>query len=308
VRLRFQPALLALGLVALCLGILAAFYYWHERRIATPEAMIDCLPPREAPLVYVDVDALRRAGILDLLAGSRATEELEYKNFVEAAGFDYRRDLDSVAAAFASDGTFLVVRGRFDWKRLNRYSAANGGRCVNGFCQIPGNSADRRISFYALKTDTMALAFGKDDFAAGDINLRPRQQVDPLPKQPVWVSVPGSILKKTTDLPAGTHSFATALSNANTILFSAGPEGDHLQVQMSVTCRTPEEASQMALQLENVTDLLRKMAARENQTPNPRDLSGVLAAGAFQHIDRTVFGHWPVQRSFLDDVAGGSIH
>ncbi|MGH9664989.1 MAG: hypothetical protein ACRD9L_11245, partial [Bryobacteraceae bacterium] len=300
--------LLASGLVLLCLGVLAAFYYWHERRITTPEAMVACLPPRDATLVYVDVCALRRAGILDLLAGSKATEDLEYKSFVQATGFDYRRDLDSVAAAFAPDGTYLVVKGRFDWKNLNRYAQAQGGRCINGFCATPGSAPERRGSFYALKPNTMALAFGRDEFAAGIITSRGRQPGDPLPQQPIWVSVPGAALRRATDLPAGTHSFATALASADKIVFSAGPEQDHLQVQMTVNCATPDAAAQLGLRLDNVTDLLRKMVTRENQTPNTSDLSGVLAAGTFQTIGSTVFGRWPVERAFLDSLAEGSLN
>lgn len=306
--MRFQPALLAFGLVVLCLGALAGFYYWHERRIGTPEAMVACLPPREATLLYVDVDALRRAGILELLAGSKATEDLEYKTFVEATGFDYRRDLDSVAASFASDGTYLVVKGRFAWRQLSRYSKEHGGRCVNGFCIAPSSTPDRYASFYALKKNTMALAFARDEFAAGTITTRGRQPGDPLPQQPIWVSVPGAALRKIADLPTGTHSFATALSGADKIVFSAGPEQDHLQVQMTVSCATPEAASQLALRLDNITDLLRKMVTLENQTPNASDLSGVLAAGTFQTIGSTVYGRWPVQRAFLDAVAGGSLN
>jgi hypothetical protein len=308
VRLRFQPALLASGLVVVCLGVLAAFYYWHNRRIATPEAMVACLPSRDGTVLYVEVDALRRSGILDLLAGSKATEDLEYKSFVQETDFDYRRDLDSIAATFAPDATYLVVKGRFDWKNLSRYSERHGGRCVNGFCATPGTSPGRRVSFYALKTDTMALAFGKYELAAGAITSRGRKPGDPLPKQPIWVSVPGAALQKTAGLPTGTHSFATALSGAGRIVFSAGPDGDHLQVQMTVSCATPDAAAQLALRLENVTDLLRKMVTLENQTPNDGDLSGVLAAGTFQTIGNNVFGRWPVQRTFLDSLAEGSLN
>ena len=307
-RLRLQPGLVALAVVGLCLAVLSAFYFTHAHRLVTPEAMIACLPPREAAVVYVDVGALRRSGILYLLAGSKATEELEYKNFVEATEFDYRRDLDSVAAAFAPDGTFLVVKGRFNWKRLSNYTIAGGGRCMNGLCQATGSGPDKRISFYLLKPDTLALAVSPDSFAAGDISVRRKQPVDPLPREPIWISVPAAVLKAARDLPAGTHSYATALSSAEKIVFAAGPENGRLEVQMKVTCASPETASAMALQLENVTDLLRKMIEREHQVPNPKDLAGVLTAGTFQPEGRMVLGHWFVERAFIDTLAGGSLN
>jgi hypothetical protein len=81
-----------------------------------------------------------------------------------------------------------------------------------------------------------------------------------------------------------------------------------MQVHMNVTCTTPEAASTMALQLENVTDLLRKMIEREHQAPNPRDLTGMLTSGTFQTQGRTVLGHWPVERAFIDTLAGGSLN
>lgn len=269
--------------------------------------MVACLPPGQATLAYVDVAALRRAEILDLLAGSKATEELEYKDFVEATGFDYRRDLDSFAAAFTPSATYMVVRGRFDWKRLNQYAKQHGGRCINGFCESPASEPTRHVSYYALKSDTMALAFSGDEFAAGSVTSRGRQPGDPLPQQPVWISVPGSVFRNASDLPTGTHSFASALAGADKIVFSAGPEEDHMQLQMTVTCPTPETAQQLELRLDNVTDLLRKMVELENQTPNAGDLSGVLAAGSFQTIGRTVYGRWPVQRAFLDSLSEGSL-
>ncbi|MEO7142059.1 MAG: hypothetical protein ABI165_00990 [Bryobacteraceae bacterium] len=307
-RLRIQPALLALSLTIVCLGVLAILYIAHENRISTPESMIACLPARGATLAYIDVAALRRVGILELAAGSKAVEDLEYKSFVESTGFNYRTDLDSVAGAFSGDTTYLVVKGRFDWKKLSSYARSSGGTCVNGFCREPGSAPNRRISFYALKADTMALAVNPDGYGAGDISPRGRRHVDPLPDQPVWVSVPGTYFKTAQDLPTGTHAFATALAAANKVVFSAGPESDHLLVQMSVVCATPEAASALALQLENVTDLLRKMVALEHQTPNPRDFSGVLTAGSFQRVGPTVFGRWPIQRSFIDTLVEGPLN
>ena len=45
--------------------------------------------------------------------------------------------------------------------------------------------------------------------------------------------------------------------------------------------------------------------ARERQTPNPADFSGVLTSGAFSSQGRRVVGHWPIERSFVQYVLGG---
>ena len=73
-------------------------------------------------VVYMDVAAIRRSGILNMLAGSKAAEEPEYRQFVDQTKFDYRQDLDAVAAAFKDGQVFLALRGRFHWKNLADYA------------------------------------------------------------------------------------------------------------------------------------------------------------------------------------------
>ena len=96
--------------------------------MSTPKAMVSCLPRSGAVLVYLDVNALRDAGLLDLLVGSKATEELEYRQFVENTGFEYQRDLSAVAGAFSAGTAHLVLRGKFNWKRINAYAVSQGGK------------------------------------------------------------------------------------------------------------------------------------------------------------------------------------
>jgi hypothetical protein len=48
------------------------------------------------------------------------------------------------------------------------------------------------------------------------------------------------------------------------------------------------------------------MIARENHSPNPADLSGVLTAGSFHQTDTRVIGYWPIERSFVENLLGGS--
>ena len=108
-------------------------------------------PPPTRRVVYIDVDAIRRSGILNMVAGSKAAEELEYQQFVDETKFDYRQDLDAVAAAFKDGQVFLALRGRFHWKNLTDYARHQGGSCHNDFCVAPGSQPNRRISFYPVK-------------------------------------------------------------------------------------------------------------------------------------------------------------
>lgn len=301
-----RSKLAALIAAVTCAATAAAVYLYLSRGPRTPAELASYLPDKNATLLYIDVDAMRRSGILNMIAGSKVAEDLEYKTFVAQTGFDYRHDLDAIAATFSGDQVFFVLRGHFVWNKLRGYAQHQGGTCRNDFCAVDGSKPGRRISFYPLKSNLMALAVSPDDMAAYQVT-RNASHVNPFaPAEPVWMLVPAAVLKNAQSLPAGTRAFAIALENAERIVFSIGPEGDHLQVAVNVTCKDNDAASALLVQLENTTNTLRKWLAREHQQANPRDLSGVLIAGSFRREDRRVFGQWPIQRAFVDELTGGS--
>jgi hypothetical protein len=49
---------------------------------------------------------------------------------------------------------------------------------------------------------------------------------------------------------------------------------------------------------------LRELIAKEPQKPSPGDLATVLAAGVFRQDDTRVAGRWPIERAFLEKLAG----
>ena len=297
---------LVLAAIACAAIAIVAVYLYRTRGPRTPAELASYLPDKNATLLYIDVDAMRRSGILGMVAGSKATEDLEYKSFVAQTGFDYRHDLDAIAATFSGGQIFFVLRGRFDWNRLRAYAQHQGGVCRDSFCSFDGSKPGRRISFYSLKSNLMALAVSPDDMAAYQVT-RNASHVNPFaPSDPVWMLVPAAVLKEAQSLPAGMRSFAIALQNAERIVFSIGPEGDHLQVAANVTCKDTEAASALLVQLESTTNTLRKWLEREHRQPNPKDLSGVLTAGSFRREDRRVLARWPVSRRLLDEITGSS--
>jgi hypothetical protein len=176
---------------------------------------------------------------------------------------------------------------------------------------MPGSEPARRISFLPLQSNLMALAVSRDSYAATRLtDAQPAlavQPFDPPPRDPVWLSIPADSLRDSNRLPAGTRLFATALISADKILLSLGPQGQQLEARLAVTCRTSEDAAALAGQLQHVTSLLRDMIARENQKPDPKDLSGVLTAGVFQQAGRRVVGRWPLPPAFLESLAGGAL-
>jgi hypothetical protein len=292
---------------ALLVSAGAALWYWQSRRIPPFARLIEYLPPADAVVLHIDVAALRRAGVLDLIAGSRAAEESEYRTFVTQSGFNYREDLDSVLASFHGGQVNMLLGGRFDWKALEAYARRQGGTCENGFCRMPASTPGRTISFFALHERVMALATGPDPWGAAAMRSpsRARPALRTAAK-PVWIYVPGSAFKSADTLPAGTRLFAKALEDAESALVWLGPDGAKLEAQLEATCFTEDSAVVLKAQMEKVTEVLRKMILRAGEQPNPRDLSGVLTQGAFRRDGRRVIGRWPIERAFLESLAGGS--
>ncbi|MGH9722871.1 MAG: hypothetical protein ACRD8O_21895 [Bryobacteraceae bacterium] len=290
-------------------AVIAATLYWRERS-TTPATLMSRLPASSAAVLGVDFQALRRAGILDLLAGATVEEEAEYKTFLAKTGFDYRRDLDFAVAAFDAGATFMLVRGRFDWKKLESYAKDQGGGCFNALCRMAGSRPERKISYFPLRSSLMALAVSPDDFAASRLNESGHSQgALTIPAEPVWLRLTPAALKNTDGLPPGTQLFAKAMSEAENVLLSLGAapqSGGGFEARIEVTCRSEQDASTLHASLDKITHVLREMIAKEKQKPNPADLSGVLTAGQFRRESRKVLGRWPIERAFLESLAGRS--
>lgn len=301
-RFRFQPWQLAVLLALICVGVTVGIYTYRTHAGLNPADLVSYLPAENATVVYIDVDAIRRSGILNMIAGTKAAEELEYQEFVDQTLFDYRQDLDAVAAVFKEHDVFLTLRGRFHWKNLMDYAVRQGGSCHNSVCTVPGSRPSRHVSFYPLRPNLMAMAISSDDFAAYVITRKRHKSALTPPEQPLWMSVPAQTLQDAESLPAGAKPYVSALHNAEQILFTVGPDADHLQLSLQVTCRDAGSASTLLAQFENTTATLRKWIAREHQQANPADLSGVLVAGTFRRDDRHVYAQWPISRAFVDSL------
>ena len=303
-RFRFQPWQLAVLLALLCLGVTAGIHFYRTRGGSDPSGLVSYLPANGATVVYIDAAAIRRSGILNMIAGSKAAEELEYQQFVDQTLFDYRQDLDALAVAFKDRQVYLAARGTFHWKNLMDYAVHQGGTCRNSFCTVPTSRPSRRLSFYPLKPDILALAISSDDFGAYSVIRKPAKPPLLTPTDPVWMLVPAAALKDNDALPAGAKPYASALQNAEQIVFTLSPDSGNLQLSLQVTCRDAASAAKLLADFQSTTDTLRNWIAREHQQPNPADLSGMLVAGTFRRDDKRVYGQWPIQRAFVDSLTG----
>ena len=158
--MKLRPWQLSLIAVSLCALTLAGVLRYRGQAVRGHEWMFRRLPTDHAIMVGIDVEALREAGLLEVLAGPRATEELDYRRFVDQTGFDYRSDLDYVAASIALNNSarHFVLKGRFNWDALFKTATRAGGRCQNTFCDMPGFTAGKDMSFLPLGPDALGLS------------------------------------------------------------------------------------------------------------------------------------------------------
>jgi hypothetical protein len=306
VRYRLSPWLVLALLAGLCAAVVFAVAHFRSRNYSTAR-LLPRLPSDNAVVFYADFDALRRAGLLEVFPGPLAEREPEYRSFAQATGFNYLRDLESVLVSFHSSGTYFLLRGRFDWGAFSQYVREQGGLCYNSSCHLDGSTPERKISCFPLQQDLLALAVGPDAFAADTLQTRQSGLRLEVPSGPVWSVIPAAALEDNSRLPAGLHMFARALQGAPRIVLSAAPDGPGMRLQLDATSGSAESAAALATQFRAATTLLRQLIARENQTPSPRDLSGILAAGAFEQQGRRVLGHWRLERAFLESLTAGAL-
>lgn len=293
------------GAAALLVVSAAALLQWR-RYFASYEGsrLLLTLPLSGAVKLYIDADALRAARLLDSVSGPSASEEPDYRRFVEETGFDYRKDLNAAAASFLNGDVYMAVRGHFDWKRLSEYTSAQHGQCSGSFCSMPASKPSRYISFYPLRTNVLALAVSTDQRAAARI-VAPQANATATDPQaasaPVWISAPGASFRDLSGLPDGSH-ILSPLADAQEATFSlrAG------QLQLDAACDSPDIATSIVVRFTATTDLLRKMLQRDKLSPSPADLSGVLIAGRFETRASHAIGTWPLQKEFIESLLGGA--
>lgn len=152
-----------LTVLALCILLLGWLAFTRVRASGTAEELLRHAPANAAFYAFLDVELLRRTGLLERLAGTRAAEDPEYRRFVAQSGFDYRQHLDAVVMAKRGTAQYAVIGGRFDATRLRSYAMANAGVCTEGYCYVPGAPP---MSFVPIRPGLYAFASGTGDARA----------------------------------------------------------------------------------------------------------------------------------------------
>lgn len=250
---------------------------------------------------------MRRAGLLAILAGNKATEDFDYRKFVEGTGFDYREDLDTVLAAWREDSLYLLVTGRFDWERLTRYVAGTGGQCHRTVCTLYASDPAKYISFTPLRTGVLGIAINSDPLgAAGLAQRRPAPAFD-IPSDPVWAVLPKDLLAPRAGFPAPLTAFLNSLAGVNRVTLAVGGTVAQLEFRIKGECSDARQAQAIVARMEAETRLLKELLAKENKPASADDLPSILTAGVFLADERRLLGRWPIPRRFLEDLAEGQI-
>jgi hypothetical protein len=291
-------------MVVLCGGALFAVFFYRSRPL-TPAALMKRLPAKDSLVVAIDFAALRSAGVLQMLDGSKMGQEADYAKFVAETDFNYTQDLDYALAAFGPNGKYILAKGRFDWKALRAYAIKQGGECYNALCRMAGSAPERKISFVPVQQGLMALAVTPVDDAAMLMAGAVADRVAlPTPDAAVWLYLPQAILKS-NDLPEGTVQFARSVDEAKSVTLGFAPDGNRIAARLNVLCKSDQDAAIATAELMKVTEVLRKMIAQAGQHANPADWSGVLTAGKFENKGSRVFGYWPIERVFVEKMLAG---
>jgi hypothetical protein len=295
-----------LKLVALLAGVVALFAgidRYQHRFVRSGQDLIRLLPGGDTTLFYAQADVLRRAGMLNLIAGSKTPQEPEYQAFVRATGFDYLKDVDAIAGSARTDGLFLAVRGRFDWERIRAYIREQRGSCAADTCELPGNTPRAWISTVRIQPDVLGLALGKDKSLNAAIHPGRAAMALSLLAEPVWIRLAPSLLKNPAALPVGFRIFAIAMESANSVTLAAAPAppdgADAFEIKLLAQCPSAATADTIRQQLQIETKMLKLELTHEHAQPNPADLTGLLTSGTFQTNGSDVTGGWPVRKELL---------
>ncbi len=286
--------------------ILYSVHSYRHRFVRGDQDLLPLLPGGDVTTFFASVSALRSAGMLDLLAGSKATQDAEYRQFVKETQFDYTKDLETVAGTAAKAATYFVARGHFDWSKLRQYATAHGGTCSGDLCKMPTSRPERWTSFVPIQPDVLGAALSPD--AAAAEQLRPSQAMrsvaSPPSTQPVWVEMAPSLLKNPLSLPLAVRIFAVSLQSAGPVIFSLGRAAEHsgavFNVQLDAQCPSAATAEATRNQMEIQTKMLSLELSREHAQASASDLTGLLTAGSFQVIGKRVVGSWPVRKELLN--------
>lgn len=297
-----------LGLLLLAVCIAALFFVVQLRRGALTRGSVgvaELLPPNPRGVtVFIDVALLRSAGYLQDFATKIEADPI-YREFAAGTGFDYARDVDSMAASKYPDGhvdAFLTAR--LHWDRFRQFANSHGGWSEGDTCAFPGSEPHRWVLMTHVASGLLGVRI-----ATGEPTAKTRGQSAEkiagavLPQAPVWMRFGADALRASNDLPVPLNVLAAVLRPASdaTVLLRPAAAGAAFDLDLRAQFAAPAQADAARTQLQSATTLLKLGLARE-QLPDSAGVAAFLASGSFRSVGSELDATWPVQRALLDAI------
>ncbi len=265
--------------------LLGASAFWFHSRPYNAAQLVQMLPPDRSTYVYIDVDALRSLGILNLLAGAKSLEEADYEKFVKDTGFDYRSDLDSVAIAFRDGEVYYAAQGRFDWAKLEAYAPAHDGKCERFMCTAPGSEPGRNVTYYMPRNGILGIGVSKTS-TAGDM-VAPGTWRNPprIDDSGIWISALPSALNI---VPEALKPWFEPLAQTSSTIFTMKPAKESPgDFELRMRAAAKDEAA------------AKKLADSYTKATLAEGLPGPLKSGKFTAEKAEFIGTWLIPRASL---------
>jgi hypothetical protein len=255
--------------------------------------LIGLVPANSSLVAYVDIAELRKAPSIEDLAAIAAPIPLDpdYVKFVNATGFDYRRDLDQLMIAAIGDGRFAIADGRFDQDKIDAY-ALRSGAIEHGsnrtVYKIKGSQPGHDLSLTFLSKHRIAIATGGELTDYLQLSRQPlaesvQQRVLRVAGSPAFVDwqIPESGERHRAS--AGPFGIA-ALESLRSIDLAVRPEGEQILISVEGECTTAVQAQNLSATLEVLRTALPAElmgpAARGHISPDTATLAARLIQNA----------------------------
>jgi len=278
------------AIVLVCLAVIiviaACYFYLHRTGPVPPAALgnapplVSLLPPQAPLIIYADVASLRKSAFLERLVAliPAPAEDPEYSEFVRATGFDYSRDLNSVAVAIYSTSPhptiWAIAEGHFDQQRITAYVLRTGkptqrdGRTVY---VIPNSQGGGNMVLSFLSPDRIEL-INNPNGGSQVSTLMPMSDMDGSAMKERVSNVAGSsvfavarmdAVPKDMDLGSvNLEQVATFLQNVQWLSLSAVPAEQNLKVVLEGKCDSTIHAANLQLALQGFKFMGRAMLSQ----------------------------------------------
>lgn len=153
-----------------------AYQYWRAPA-RDPLDVLSQMPPDAKAVIFCNFAVLKKSPFLAEFykwAPASGVDD-DYRQFVQASGFNYETDLNWAAIAIVPRGpdaaVVAVADGRFDRRKISEYALQTGTReSRNGRERflLPVQRGPRRITFTFLRDDLIQIASGDDHLDAKD--------------------------------------------------------------------------------------------------------------------------------------------